>query len=216
MVFVLVGVFGLLGGQLAVAPEAHAAGTLVNSDPAPREELKDAPGGVTLAFSRTVEKAIAKIRVVDSSGRNHVKGEIEYFGSSLAVYLDAVPAGTYTVMYRIDRPDGEPEGGAFQFAVGKGEWTQVTSSWSGQAEQPTEMASPDPTESPVPTEPATSAGTPAPSPGSTGVGTAAPTAEPTPGQSTPAFPWLNVLIGVVVVGVGAGVAAVWWSRRRRS
>lgn len=216
MVVVLVGVLGLLG-QLAGAPDAQAAGTLVNSDPAPRDELKDAPGGVTLAFSRAVEKAIAKIRVVDASGRNQVKGEVEYFGSSLAVYLDAVPKGTYTVMYQIDRPDGEPEGGAFQFAVGKGEWTQVTSSWSGQSEQPTEMASSDPTETPVPTEPASSAETPTPSQVSTGVESPAPTAGQNPGQSTTAWPWLNgLLIGLAVVVAGAGGAAWWWSRRRRS
>ncbi len=218
---------GIIGGLVAVfgvvaaAPSAQAASPLTASNPAPREELRDQPGWVTLAFSRTVKKSVVKVLVIGADGRNKVVGDLIYSGSSIMVQLDnALPKGTYTVKYQINRPDGQPEGGAYQFAYGTGDWTQVTGSWSGTAEQPPEMANPDPmattpvetasvTPSPIVVEESTPTSTVTP------VGTATPTAPDTPGPAP--LPdngplWIGLSAGVVVV-----LAAVGWFlvRRRR-
>lgn len=71
--------------------------------------------------------------MVDARGANMVVGDLIYQGSAVLVRLNNdLPKGTYTVKYQVDRKkDGQPEGGAYQFAYGKGNWTSVVSSWSG-------------------------------------------------------------------------------------
>jgi methionine-rich copper-binding protein CopC len=218
---------GVLGGLIAVfgvvaaAQSAHAASPLTASNPAPREELQDRPGWVTLAFSRTVKKSVVKVLVVGADGRNKVVGDLVYSGSSVMVQLDnALPMGTYTVKYQINRPDGQPEGGAYQFAYGKGKWTQVTESWSGTAEQPPEMANPDPmattpveTPSVTPSPVVVEEGTPTPTvtPSETAIPTASATPEPVaPLDNGPL--WIGLSAGVVVLLAAIGG---WFVVRRR-
>lgn len=196
----LIAVILALAGVGFSAPEAHAAGRLRVSNPAPRQELNQRPGWVSLAFDGTVKRSLVKVLVVDSGGANMVVGELIYQGSAVLVQLNnSLPRGTYTVKYQVDRKrDGEPEGGAFQFAYGKGQWTKVASSWSGRAEQPPEMANPDPwangpvetqlttppvvevTDGPAPTRTATR--TP------TAKDTETPTATASPSEDTPTPP----------------------------
>lgn len=212
-------------GVVMMAPHAGAAGRLMASDPAPKEEVSQRPGWVTLAFDTTVKKSVVKILVLDSDGRNVVVGDLIYQGSTVMVQLNnALPKGTYTVKYQVDRKDGQPQGGAFQFAYGKGKWTDVDASWSGTAEQPPEMANPDPMATGPVVTPTTSApvvevedpsGSPvatetAATPSETAE-TAAP-ATPTPGaQAGSAIGW--VLGGVVVVAAAA--VGGWLLLRRR-
>lgn len=218
----------VLSGTIAAAPEAAAASPLVASNPAPKEQLTQRPGWVTLAFSRTVEKSLLKVLVVGSDGRNNVVGDPIYQGSSVMVQLsDTLKKDTYTVKYQINRADGQPEGGAYQFAFGKGNWTKVASSWSGTAEQPPEMANPDPMATtaevtPTSTPPVVQEGTPtasasasehptvSPTPGATGQPTQA-TAPPTPQGGSP-WPWVG--LGVVVLAA-AGAGSWLWARSRR-
>lgn len=220
----IVAVFVAVLGLVVPTSSAQAA-KLVASNPAAREELSQQPGWVTLAFDDRVRKEAAKVLVVDAGGKNVATGDLVYMGSSLMVQLvDNLPKGTYTVKYRVNRSDGEPEGGAFQFAYGKGHWTSVDRTWTGTAEQPPEMANPDPyatgaetTPTAVPSEPEVETQTPTPS---SAAPTAEPTLSPTP-EASPApgpdaggalWPWLAG--GVVLLG-GIGAAAWFVLRGRR-
>ena len=125
---------------------AHAATLLVASDPRPKQELAQAPGWVTLVFTRDVDRSVAKILVTDSKGANVTVNALIVEGNNVTTQLrDGLPKDTYTVHYRIDRADGQPEGGAFQFAYGSGRWTSLPdASWSGSAEEPALMSNPNP------------------------------------------------------------------------
>lgn len=231
-----------LGGVLLAAPEAQAAGRLRVSNPARHQELSRRPGWVSLAFDGTVKRSLLKVLVVDARGANMVVGDLIYQGSAVLVQLsNDLPKGTYTVKYQVDRKkDGQPEGGAYQFAYGKGNWTSVVSSWSGKAQQPPEMANPDPmangpVETPVTTPPvvevnngptATASPTPTrtsasskptptasetPTESETPVATDTPTAEPQPEGGADPLPW--IVGAAVLVAAGAGG---WLIVRRRN
>lgn len=154
---VAVGVVALGQG----APRAAAEGVVVASEPRERQELSRAPGAVTLAFADVVDAGVAKLLVLDESGENVTSGELIVEGTNVTSYLrPELARGTYTVQFRVDRADGQPQGGAFQFAYGPGTWTKLEKkTWSGQANQPPIMANPNPNAT-EPPEPATSTSVP--------------------------------------------------------
>lgn len=220
----------LLAG-FASAPTASAVDALTASDPAARQELAVSPGGVTLAFDQEVEVGSVKVLVLSPEGRNVVVGDLDYFGSSVALFLEAdLPRGTYTVRYRLVGTGGEPEGGSFQFSIGPGTWADPLpdESWSGTDAQPPDLANPDPqatgpAASETPTEtPDIELGTPTPTPSSQAPVTATPT--PTPGATAttePAPPaaasndWWPWVLGGAIVLVVAGVGTWLVVRNRR-
>jgi len=207
-------------GAFLIAPPAQAASTLVATNPSAHEELGERPGWVTLAFSRTIDKAVVKVLVVGADGRNRVAGDLIYYGSSVMVQLDNdLPKGTYTVKYQVDRKDGQPEGGAFQFAYGKGNWTAVEKSWSGTAEQPPEMANPDP-QGTGPAEPSASASaeptlTPSAVDTEAPFATASASSSSTPAPGAANNPTLWYLVGGGVAALLVVAALGWWLIRRR-
>ena len=212
--------------SLVSAPLAAASDALMASDPAPREELSAAPGGVTLAFDREIAPGTAKVLVLNPDGRNVVVGDLDYFGSSIALLLaDKLPKGTYTVRYRIAGAKGQPEGGSFQFSIGPGKWTQPLpdESWSGIDQLPPDLAepgelpeatpSPDATgsESP-PVEFETPTATPSEAPSPTPSESPAPTEPPTtpPAEGGDWWPW--AIGGAILVAIGADA---WLAARKR-
>ena len=211
---------------LAAATPTWASGRLKVSNPAAHEELSEPPGWVSLAFDGRVKRSLLKVLVLDSAGRNCVVGDLIYQGSAVLVQLqDDLPQGTYTVQYQVDRKDGQPEGGAFQFAYGKGQWTDVNASWSGTAQQPPEMANPDPmatgpVQPPSTTPPVVEVSdepTPSDLPSGSSPGTTQTTPAPldSPGAlsgqaGNPAVGWW-IGGGVVVLAAAAG----WWLIGRR-
>lgn len=200
-----------------LAEPAHSDTLIVASDPRPKAELADRPGWVTLAFKRDVDVSVAKILVLSSNGDNVTVGPLIVEGTNVTTQLvSELPKDTYTVMYRIDRPDGQPEGGAFQFAYGTGHWTTIPqASWSGQSAQPTVMANPNPkgtTAAPPPTEVPSESASPTASESASAPGTNEPSAGPSePAQGSSSLPWWFALI-LVALGCGAGV---WWFVNRR-
>lgn len=207
----------------ASAPTAVSDSLIVVSDPEPHAELSARPGWVTLVFKRDVDVSLAKILVLGSTGQNVTVGPLIVEGTNVTTQLSPdLKQDTFTVLYRIDRPDGQPEGGAFQFAYGTGNWTSVpASSWSGQSDEPDVIRNPNPkATTSVPTPPAE----PTPSPASAEpTGTQASAEVPSPeaspaapgGQTQPgSFPVGWVLgIGVIVVAAAAGV---WVVLKRRN
>lgn len=209
----------------SAVPAAHADSLLVASDPQPHAQLSARPGWVTLVFKRDVAVSLAKILVLDSKGQNVTVGPLIVEGTNVTTQLSSdLAKDTYTVLYRIDRPDGEPEGGAFQFAYGTGHWTSVPASrWSGQTAEPPVLNNPNPkattaapTPSETPSETASASASASPSV-SAMPSSSAPTATqttPAPGTASGSSGMLPWVIGVLAVAVVAG-AAVWWLRRPR-
>ena len=210
----------------AAAPAAPWAEDdyLVGSDPQPQQELNETPGWVTLAFRTKANAKLAKILVLDAGGKNVTTGALIVEGTNVTSQLQFdLPQGTYSVYYRTSNGDGQPRGGAFQFAYGKGQWTPLDKEvWVGEAEQPPIMTNPDPNATETGTAAPTTNPTDNPSGGPTDAspqpsapspsGTAGPT-QPGSDSANPTG-WL-IAAGVVVVGLLGG-AAILYVRRNRA
>ncbi len=204
------------------APSALSDSLILASDPQPKAELAARPGWVTLVFRRDVDVSVAKILVLTSGGDNVTVGPLIVEGTNVTTQLSSqLKKDTYTVLYRIDRPDGQPQGGAFQFAYGRGNWTSVpASSWSGQSAEPSVLSNPNPkatSAAPSPTEVATESPTPSlsKSPTTSEIPPASPLPSAGPGTTSPTLndspiPWL--LGGVVLAVI---IASVWLVARRK-
>ena len=235
-------VVGGFGSVFSVTP-AQAYG-LVASEPGVRQELDRAPGWVTLAFATEVDPSVAKVLVQDADGANVTIGSLIVEGTNLTTQLkDGLKPGTYTVSYRVNRPDGEPEGGAYQFAYGAGDFSEPPDpTWTGRAEEPEAMNDPDPNavtpratakvdvpdveverrDSPPPTTagestPPSATGTPTPTTSSAGA--AAATSSPSPAPGAPGSgldmpPW-PVWLALGAFGLFLIIAAVAFLRSRR-
>ncbi|MDR1767572.1 MAG: copper resistance protein CopC [Propionibacteriaceae bacterium] len=138
----LLGLVALLPGT---AP-AWAKGELLYANPAEHAELDETPGWVTLVFSANVDPSLAKIVVVDASGGSVTTGPLIVEDSNVTTQLlYNLPEGTYTVWYRATDADGEPFGGSYQFAVGKGQWASASpTAWTGGDDEPPLIATDDP------------------------------------------------------------------------
>jgi len=190
-----------------------------------------APGGVSLSFDHVIKDGAAKILILDTAGTHVGVGDVEYWGSTISMQLaNELPNGTYTVQFRVPDAAGVPEGGAFQFAVGSGTWTDPLpgAEWHGEAEQPPGMANPDPYETGAPatsqpTEPEAEEVTPTPSATATATApsqtpTVSPGATPTATPAEPAggaglWPWL---VGGAIVAATAVVGGWLVVRNRRA
>lgn len=176
-------------------------------------------------LNRDVDPGLAKIVVRNSAGKNVTQGTIQIEGTNMVMPLAFdLPKDTYTVWWRGNRADGEAVGGAWQFSYGKGNWTDVpNSSWSGNANEPGEMASTDPNGEPTTAAPTSETPTASASPTS-----ASPTTDVTPTPTAPASTgapatggdggngWLIGGVVAVVVAAGAGTAVVLRKRRDQS
>ncbi len=100
---------------------AHAR--LTASDPAKGATLGTAPSRVTLTFTETPDVRLTSIKVLDSAGTNHATGPVAAVPGdelSVAVPLDALPDGGYTVSWRaVSAVDGHISAGSFGFGVGQ-------------------------------------------------------------------------------------------------
>lgn len=147
----------LLGAALAALPAPAQAVTPVASEPRDRQKVSQAPGAVTLAFDRDVDPGVAKVVVIGPDGENVTSGPLIVEGTNVTSQLtEDLDRGTYTVHYRVDGRDGEPEGGAYQFAYGSGSFTDLPDrSWSGEDDEPAVLAGTNPNgpEAPDPPSP---------------------------------------------------------------
>ncbi|MCO1338573.1 hypothetical protein BJH93_06655 [Kocuria polaris] len=140
--------------SLAGAPAAHAHDQLLSTDPADGDTLETAPEQLTLTFSGEIQDIGARVDLVDGDGTAYETDFAAEGGDLVVTPNGALPAGDYTLSWRVISSDGHPiEGtvdnnGAFGF--------EVASSGDDGAEasaEPTAAAS-DPAMNPD--EPATS------------------------------------------------------------
>lgn len=152
----------LLGAVLAARPIPASAVTPVASEPQDRQQLSDQPGAVTLAFDHEVDPGVAKVIVLGPDGQNVTSGPLRVEGTNVTSYVrDRLREGTYTVHFRIDGKGGDPEGGAYQFSIGSGRFTNLPDrSWSGEDHQPAVLTGTNPNGSEEPDPPSTVVNTP--------------------------------------------------------
>ena len=100
---------------------AHAL--LHSSDPAAGSTLGSAPSAVTLSFGETPDARLTSVKVLDSSGNDHIAGPVEALGdppNSIRVPVGPLPDGVYTVSWRtVSAVDGHVSAGSFVFGVGE-------------------------------------------------------------------------------------------------
>jgi methionine-rich copper-binding protein CopC len=205
----LVGLMITLGIPLQAA---HAAGVIVVSDPEEHAELTRAPGWVSMVFTTEVDPELAKLVVLNSAGENVTVDAIIVEGTQITTQLrSGLPKGTYTVLYRVGDSKGEPVGGSYQFAYGKGDWSpDAKSTWKGEANQPPVIADPNPNPTGVATGAPTTSATPSVEPTASSTDTAAPqptgTATPAPAPATGGsdlWLWGGLLVAILVVAAGS-------------
>ncbi|MFN8631284.1 MAG: copper resistance protein CopC [Chloroflexota bacterium] len=99
---------------------AHAL--LLSSDPPANAVLASAPATVTLVFTERPDPALSSVRVLDASGKGHTTGAVRNGSGgdkTLAIPLDPLPGGVYTVIWRtVSIDDGHASTGSFAFSVG--------------------------------------------------------------------------------------------------
>jgi copper resistance protein C len=180
------------------APAAQAHDALVGTEPADGATLPVAPAEVTLRFGEPAVAMGTEVEVTSPDGAVVSSGDPVLVDTTVRQALDGdLPAGTYTVTWRVTSQDGHAVSGTFAFTAAEA---------SGAA---------------VPTSPATPASSATPSPSSassTAPSTAAATATPSSADgsasddegSTPA---LAVVGAGLLVGVLFGLLG--WARTRR-
>jgi methionine-rich copper-binding protein CopC len=97
---------------------AHAY--LVRSTPAARATVARAPERVQLWFNERLEPAYSRVSVHDRDGQRVDAGDVQVGPDErtrLSVSVPPLPAGPYTVKYRVLSVDGHVVDAAFTFTV---------------------------------------------------------------------------------------------------
>lgn len=105
---------------LALAPATPAAAhsALRDQNPGDGESVVTAPPTLSLGFNEDLIDAGTTVTVTGADGREWTDGAATVQGSELEQPLSTeVPAGTYSVMWRVVSADGHPIDGTFDFTV---------------------------------------------------------------------------------------------------
>ena len=110
----------VLAALLALASVATAHGVLERSEPRSGSVLKSAPAQVRLRFTGAIEPAYSRVRVTDERGTPVDLGDSAVDPETrrqLRVSLPVLPAGRYTVAWRVLSVDSHVTEGVFTFRV---------------------------------------------------------------------------------------------------
>jgi len=200
------GVLGL-GALLVVAgaPAAQAHNALRETSPADGTTVLFTPDRVTLTFDAPATALGTELVVTAADGTVVSAGPAELVDSTVAQPLaGTLPAGAYTVRWRVTSADGHPIEGTFGFVA-----QQATVAGTGGA--PPAVDEPEPTPTPTDADPAATATAEGADP--------SPSASPSPTSSTApddgAAVSGPVLVGVAVALVAVGAVVAWLLLRRR-
>ncbi|QCQ94113.1 copper resistance protein CopC (plasmid) [Rhodococcus sp. SGAir0479] len=141
---IAVGAMFLIGSGVA---QAHSA--LISSSPAADGVLDTSPAGVELTFNQNIQDQFANVTVTDPSGKQVGDRAPSVRGDRVLLSVTAeLPAGEYTVGYRVISEDGHPISGTYKFTV-------VGAATGSSAADENPMVS---SAAPAPTDATTSAG----------------------------------------------------------
>ena len=200
---------------LVGAGAAQAHSTLVSTVPVDGSTVATAPERVNLTFNEPARSLGTEVVVTAPDGRTISSGDPVLDGSSVSqAVAGALPAGAYTVTWRVTSADGHPLEGVFSFTA-----TGATTVGAGPAATvsptPTPTSAPAPTPSTTPPSGTASIG-PVTRAGGTEIGPVV-TDQDADGDDWSAGTGLAVAGGAALVGllVVVGIAFLWRRRRRR-
>jgi copper resistance protein C len=175
---------------MLTATPALAHTTLKSSSPTDGAQLASPPDVVTLTFEEAVTLAADPVSVVGPDGEAWTVGTATVTGASVQVPVEASgPAGQYSLRYTVIADDGDPVRGTVHFTL------------TNPATPATAVATADALDT------ATAEAAPAT------VVTAAPVAASRGTDSGDSSAWAYIALAVVVIGVLAGMAFIFRSRR---
>jgi copper resistance protein C len=105
---------------LALPSTSGAHAYLVKSSPVRRAMLSSAPTRVVLWFNERLEPQFSQLSVSNAEGQQVDGGDVQVGpndGKRLSVGIPTLPAGTYTVKYRVLSVDGHIVEAEFPFTV---------------------------------------------------------------------------------------------------
>ncbi len=109
----------LVLGSGANAARAHDA--LTGATPAQDATVDTSPSQVSLQFSQAPQALGTQVLVSGPDGEPASEGAVEVEGTRVIQPLVSdLPAGSYTVHWRVSSADGHPLSGSFTFAVAHG------------------------------------------------------------------------------------------------
>lgn len=193
---VVLAVVAAVAGLALVAAPAQAHDRLVASSPSADQAVDVAPADLVLTFSNEPLDLGHSVAVRDASGADLAVGQPVVSGRDVSVALPEVPAGAYTVVWRVVSGDGHPIEGTYPFTVTTGVAPSPTT--EPTTSEPTTI---EPSSDPTTTEPSTP-------PTSTDEDVTPPTDAGSGG--VPA--WVLALVAVAAAG---GVVALLLTRRRQ-
>ncbi|WP_454050673.1 copper resistance CopC family protein [Cellulomonas sp. Marseille-Q8402] len=118
---VLAALLVALAAVLVTAPRASAHNALVGTDPADGSTVATPPTHVTLTFDQPAQALGTEIVVLGPDGATVSTGAPELVDDTVAQALVAdLPAGAYTVEWRVTSADGHPLSGELAFTAAEG------------------------------------------------------------------------------------------------
>lgn len=111
----------LLLAPLVLAAPARAHDELIGSNPADGAVLAEPPARVELTFSGNPAAIGSVVRVSDADGGQWSEGEVAVLDQTASQDLSpGMPAGEYTVQWRVVSSDAHPIEGSFSFTLAAG------------------------------------------------------------------------------------------------
>lgn len=111
----------LVAGALLVPAAAQAHAALLKSVPGSRDTLARAPTAIVLRFNEPVEPRFSTVTLEDVEGKTLTLGPLHLAADDPAqvelAIPEPLPAGTYTVRYRVLSQDGHVVEYGYQFRV---------------------------------------------------------------------------------------------------
>jgi copper resistance protein C len=102
--------------MIAVTTPAFSHAHLSKSTPAAGATVSQ-PTEIVLSFTEPIEPAFSKIELSDSRGTRIVTGKIQVKDDVMRLQLKTLPAGRYTVHWRVLSVDTHKSQGNFAFTV---------------------------------------------------------------------------------------------------
>jgi LPXTG-motif cell wall-anchored protein len=111
------GLLALILAALLPASTAAAHTELTGSTPADQAKI-NAPVSVELEFSDPVNASLVQVQVRDAKGVQRQQGAPKTAGGKVTQKVKAnLPAGPYSILYRVVSTDGHPVNGTLTFTV---------------------------------------------------------------------------------------------------
>ncbi len=214
---------------LLLVPISGAAGhaSLISSDPIDGAELAVAPEEVTLTFNEELLNELVEVSILDASGELVMATEAEQTpppGTAVMVPWPAdLPAGEYSVAFRVVSEDGHPVTGQVSFSYAETLAGSEPAEEMGAEATPEATAEATPEASPEATPESTPEQTQQETAGSTQQEASATDTEPSPeliaaegaGQPGNSLIGPALIAGAVIIGVGVVISVVMLARSRQ-